>query len=330
MLSPAVLVVLITSPVPVEPTTAPFERAARQVLGASAEVRVETLPTPLPDAAALARAGEADGVVELSWSERRSRAVLHCYIRSEQRWVDRTIAFSAADRDGDRGRLLGFAVASMFMDAPRFVAARTASPVPHAPEPPPAAPSIVAPVTSADISEASAVAAAYKGVGTRSLEFAGVAAMGFGGSGEAGARAVLSILVSEPLWLRLEVAARAGEIPVAQANVRRVQAGVGLAWSLLPERSALELRVRADALGGWMEVAHLSSDDVDSVRNHRWLLGADAVATLGYRVSTLATIYAGVGLEAMLGPTHVYTHGAEVATVPGLRAMGEAGFRTSF
>jgi hypothetical protein len=330
MLSPAVLIVLITSPLAVEPTTASFERAVREVLGSSAEVHVETLPTSLPDRTALARAGGADGVVELSWSEERSRAVLHSYVKSEQRWIDRTIEFNAADRDGDRGRLLGFAVASMFMDAPRFVEARDVSPVPATPDASPAALVMAAPVTSAHISEPSPSAWPGGGIGTRSLEFAGIAALGFGANGEAGARAALSISLSEPLWLRLEVAARAGEIPLAQANVRRLQSGVGLAWSLLPEQSALELRARADALGGWMEVGHLSSDDVKSVRHHRWLLGADAVATLGYRVSTLATVYAGLGLEAMLGRTHVYTHGAEVASVPGLRGMGEAGFRTSF
>ena len=86
----------------------------------------------------------------------------------------------------------------------------------------------------------------------------------------------------------------------------------------------------ADALGGWLQIAHLSSDDVQRVHHHRWLFGGDAVATLGYRFSSVATSYAGLGIEAVLGRTFVYTHGVEVATGRNLRGVAEIGFRTSF
>jgi hypothetical protein len=46
------------------------------------------------------------------------RARLHCYLSREQRWVDRQIEFGGAGEreECERGRLLGFAVATMFTD----------------------------------------------------------------------------------------------------------------------------------------------------------------------------------------------------------------------
>jgi hypothetical protein len=105
---------------------------------------------------------------------------------------------------------------------------------------------------------------------------------------------------------------------------------VGLTWSALPEASPVELRIRADGLGSWFQVSHLSADDVASVKNHGWLLGGDAMATVGYRVSTLLTLSVGVGFEAMLGQTHVFTHGIERATLPAFRGLGEMGFVAHF
>jgi hypothetical protein len=349
MLSPALLVVFVTSPARVEPTTVPFERAAREVLGPSAELRVEGVPSLLSDADALQRAALADGVVELRWNAARQTAVLHCYIASEQLWVDRTIRFDPADRDPDRGRMLGFAVASMFIDAPRFVQARAAEPPRNEPVSAPlTAGAAPAPATASPIASSSDSATERSSVGDdaesrgpaplpgqggpHSLEFAGVATTGLGGSSaaEVGALAALGVPVLGPVTLRLQLEGREGEIAAAQATVQRAIAGVGLVWNTLPEASRVELRLRADALGSWFQVSHLSSDDVASVKNHGWLFGADAVATLGYRVSSSLSLSGGVGVEAMFGQTHVFTYGVERATLPALRGLAELGFLTHF
>jgi hypothetical protein len=341
MLSPALLVVFVTSPARVEPTTAHLERAAREVLGPSTELRVESVPSSLSDAAALERAGAADGMVELRWNGTRQSVELHCFIASEQRWVDRTLRFVPADRDPDRGRMLGFVLASMFVDAPSFARARDLeqtsieAPAPASAPAPLGAPAAAATVgATANLTDSSAAPGGRRQqvVGPFSLEFAAVATSGFGASdgAELGALAALGIPLSEGLSLRIQLTGRQGEIPVAQANVRRVISGVGLAWNTLPETSSVELWLRADALGSWIGISHLSSDDVASVKNHGWLFGGDAVATLGYRISTLLTFSVGAGLEAMLGQTHVFTHGIERATLPRIRGVGELGFVTHF
>lgn len=334
MFVPALLVVFVLSPDPAEPTTAAFESASFEVLGPSTALRVEALAAPLTDVTALDRAGAADGVVELSWDTSRQSVFLHCYIASEERWIDRTIRFGGHDSDPERGRLLGFAVASMFMGAPRFARARVAQQerdVTPAVDSDVVSPSTRERAAAAPVAVLPAEPQVSRPTAQRALEFAGVVASGSTGtSGEVGALAALRFQLSEPLWLRLQLSARAGEVPSAQSNLRRVLAGLGVAWSALSESNPVELGVRADALGGWLQVAHLSSDDVQRVHHHRWLLGGDAIATLGFRVSGVATLYAGLGIEAVLGRTFVYTHGVEVATERNLRGVGEAGFRTRF
>jgi hypothetical protein len=343
MLSPTLLVVFVTSSARVDPTTVSFERAAHEVLGRNVEVRVQAVVNPLSDGDALERAGLADGVVELDWDRERRTALLHCYITHERRWVDRAVRFAAADRDTDRGRMLGFAVASMFIDAPSISAAPGGEQASLEPTSAAAVKSVVGsdPAPSpwdassgaepADVAPSPARLAA-EGAGRDTLEFAGVATSGLGASSgaEVGALAALGMPLSDALSLRFQLAGRTGELAAAQANVRRVITGVGVAWNVLPDAHRFALRLRLDALGSWFQVSHLSSDDVASVENHGWLFGGDGVVTMGYRISSLLTFSAGVGLEAMSGQAHVFTHGVERATLSAFRGLGELGFLTHF
>jgi hypothetical protein len=355
MLLPALLVIFVTSSAQDDPATVSFERAAHEVLGPSAELRVEAVASPLSDGAALERAGLADGVVELHWNGTQRTALLHCYVASEQRWVDRAIRFSPADSEPDRGRMLGFAVASMFMDAPSFSRARGNEPVPVAQtsggasveptsvaavepavasRPAPSPRGAAAAPFNAGLGDTSASPEllATQGAGRNTLEFAGVATSGLSKSSgaEVGALAALGVPLSERLSLRIQLAGRTGELAVAQANVRRAIVGAGLAWNAWPDADRFAVRLRVDALGSWFEVSHLSSDDVARVQNHGWLFGGDTVVTIGYRISTLMTFSVGAGIEAMSGQTHVFTHGVERATLPALRGLGELGFLTHF
>jgi hypothetical protein len=341
MFSPAVLLVFVLSPDATEPTTPSFQAAAREVLGPYAAVRVEALTEALPDAAALELGGTAEGIVELIWSPARDRVLVHCYIRSQRRWVDRAIVFARQDLERERGRLLGFAVASMFSDAPSFAPrpaqqqeADRAGVEPELPQPSlPTPPRFVEDTRSAPSwsTPASSSASAQQPL-QRSLEFSAVAVPDVGGSlgPEFGASGALRSAIGESLWWRVELSGRLGEVPAAQANLRRVLAGVGIAWDALAAPSAVHLGLRADLLGSWLQVAHLSSDDVERVHLERWLLGSDAILTAGYGISSSAAIYAGLGVEAMFGRTYVYTHGTQVAVVPLLRSRLELGFRSDF
>jgi hypothetical protein len=225
MLSPALLVVFVMSGARVESTTLPFERAAYEVLGPSAELRVEEVASLPSDAVALERAGAADGVVELSWDAAQQTAVLHCYIASERRWVDRTIQFGAADRQPDRGRLLGFAVAAMFIDAPSFLNARAREQTSIEPAAASAPVSASAPVIASRADLAASGGQPRAGFeeapagpfpsrvqlgGERRVEFAGVVTNGFGTAGalELGALAALGVPLSDPLSVRIQLEGR--------------------------------------------------------------------------------------------------------------------------
>ncbi|MEO8181678.1 MAG: hypothetical protein ABI895_22820 [Deltaproteobacteria bacterium] len=342
MLPPAVLLVFVLSPDAAEPTTPSFQTAAREVLGPRAAVRVEALTEALPDAAALERGGSAAGIIELIWSSTRESVLLHCYIASQARWVDRTVHFGSDDLEVERGRLLGFAVASMFSNAPSFE--QTAPGLPQSREPG-AAPKLSSRPARVEPPSGTAegrsvpagstpgtVPVATANTGRRALEFSAVAIPDFGGSlsPEFGASAALRRALAGPLWLRGELSGRLGEIPTAQANLRRLLAGVGIEWEVLPAPAPMRIGLRADVLGSWIQVAHLSSDDVERVHQQRWLVGSDALATVGYGISPSALICAGVGVEAMFGRTYVYTHGVEVAVVPILRSRLDLGFRSDF
>jgi hypothetical protein len=304
-----------------------FEQAARRVLGNDAQVTTELTATDPPDEQTAARQG-ADGVVELSFTPDGSRARIHGFVPREQRWLDREISFGES-RGGrhretlERGRLLGFAVASMFTTDPELSATPLVDSPAPAPPPPTSRPSTV-PGREHPGTEQPARTG-------RSIEFAGIASSGLNGTAAGlGASAGLRLAFNGPLRARLFVAGRTGNIPQAQATTRTALLGGGLALALLPDASPLELGARVDAFASYFDASHLSEDDIEPDRRSRWQVGADVVAEGGFRVAGGAGVLVGLGLEGMLGKTEIYTHGNRVAVVPHFRAIAELGFRTRF
>ncbi len=310
--------------------TSAFEQAARRVLGSEANLKFEVVASDPPDPESVARATGVDGVVELSFTPEENKARVHCYVAKEQRWLDREISFgesraSVQSETVERGRLLGFAVASMFSGEAK--AEPAASPPAAAPSKPAVAPPAPAPRPD---SEPRSPAQGLPH-GTRSIEFAGIASSGVEGNAAGlGASAALRFLWTGPLWARLFVAGRTGNIPLAQASTRTALFGAGLALALLPERQPFELGARLDAFASYFEASHLSEDDVDPDRRSRWLPGGDLLAEGGVRVAGAAGVLLAAGVEATLGKTDIYTHGRQVAVVPPFRAVAELGFRTRF
>jgi len=86
--------------------------------GALVEVR-ETRGLPDDETAvAIETSAHADAVVELGWADPRHRqANLRLHIASGGRWIERVIHFKPSDAQAERGRTLGFAVASMLPEA---------------------------------------------------------------------------------------------------------------------------------------------------------------------------------------------------------------------
>jgi hypothetical protein len=322
------LLVLVIAQDVESPSAVAFERAARRALGGDAVVRLIEVAADPPDEETVARGAQSDGVVELGWSGDGTQASIHCYLTREARWVDRQISFGAGSASSEReaaerGRFLGFAVATMFNEeAPAPGPARDTR---EAPEPRPST------TATPPDARSGTLLAPPRDAARRALEFAGIASTGIRGTAAGlGATAGLRFAWTGPLWARLFVAGRAGNIPEAQASTRTVHLGAGLAMSLLSPEQQLELGLRLDAFGSYFEATHFSEDDVVPDRQSRWLPGATVAAEVGYRFTGNLAAYASGGLEAVLGHTEIYTHGSQVAVVPPLRGVLELGMRTLF
>lgn len=326
------LLVLVVAGDTAEASLSAFEGTLRSTLGATARVALERLAQDPPDEVSAARGENLDGVVELSFSADGSTARLHCYLPRRERWVDREISFGGGATDptreaSERGRLLGFAVATMFAEGPSDEQREPprAIPKPDRPTAPRPAPR----PSSAPADQAPNPAPSP--IRHRSLEFAGIASSGLDGTASGiGASAGVRWQGLPPLALRGFIAGRAGNVAAAQASTRTAQIGAGVACAFLPPERTLELGVRADALLSYFEATHLSEDDIAPDTKRRWLPGVDAVLEGGFRFAGSAGVFTGLGIEAMFGSTEIYTHGRRVAVVPPLRVIGELGFRTRF
>ena len=312
------LIVLLIAQDAEDASLAAFESTLRGTVGQSARLRLERVTEDPPDEESAARGSKIDGVVELSWSADHSRARLHCYLSRQARWVDREITFGGSAGDmaheaSERGRLLGFAVATMFAED-------AVVPVPATPAQPPAR-------RPAQVTRPRPAVPAR----VRGLEFAAIASSGVDGTASGlGASAGIRWHWLGPLGLRGFIAGRAGNVPEAQASTRTAQVGGGVSFGFLRSTTPLELGIRADALLSYFEASHLSEDDVEPDTKSRWLPGLDWLLEGGVRFAGSAGLFAGVGVEAMAGSTEMYTHGRRVAVVPPLRLVGELGFRTRF
>jgi hypothetical protein len=353
------LIVLVIAQQANDPSTLALERAARRALGREAVLRIEQLASDPQDDESEARAANADGVVELSWSADHTKARVHCYLRRDARWVDREISFgtgtAGAEREAvERGRLLGFAIATMFAEEQAEVSAAPApaeqelapKPTPKpTPQAKPKAPKPSAPseprtdradssapdgTDGTDDTDAGAATSRSSRAPAMSVEFAGIASSGIEGTAAAlGATAGMRRAFVGPLWGRLFISGRSGNIPRAQTSTRTAMFGGGLALAFVPTQR-FELGLRLDAFASYFDATHLSEDDTTPDRRSRWVAGADTLLEGGVHLGGGTGLFLGAGLEAVLGRTEVYTHGTRVAVVPPFRAVAEFGLRTRF
>ncbi|HEX2873429.1 MAG TPA: hypothetical protein VHP33_19355 [Polyangiaceae bacterium] len=310
-----------------------FQQAAQRVLGSDARIRTEVVAEDPPDVESAARAQEAAGVVELSFAAEGQKARVHCYVTREKRWLDREISFGESRGSGrselsERGRLLGFAVATMYAAEPQQ------EPEDAAAATPPAAPAAApASLTKPPLTESPdrTSAPSPEVVPRRTAEFGAIISSGLGGTASGlGASAGFRLGLHGPLWGRLFVAGRTGNIPAAQASTRTALLGGGVALALLPQSSSFDLGVRADAFASYFDASHLSEDDIEPDLRSRWQVGGDLLAEGAFRITRAAGISVAAGLEGVVGKTEVYTHHKRVAVVPPFRAVAELGFRTHF
>jgi hypothetical protein len=314
------LLVLVVSSQSAEPTLGPFEQAAREVLGVDTELVIEPVAANPSDEEAVARAEDqsADGVVELDFSPDGGTVVVHCYLPTQRRWLQRSISFESQDHDADRGRLLGYAVASMYT-----ARAEGSAPVPVPPvlvAPPPV---VVQPVDASPVHEQPREA-------WGAVEFAAVGTVGVGGTAQTtGAAIAFEHSPVEDLWLRAGLVGRTGEIEAANATLREAMLAVG-SKLMAPLGAGTEIGLRLDLLGGWLGVTHFSADDDAPARHSRWLASADLLAVASIELSPSLELRAAAGLEGTPGKTDVSTHGSRAATIPPLRLEASLGVGSRF
>jgi hypothetical protein len=306
-----------------DPALVAFEHAARGVLGPEATLQIDTAASDPPDAEVAVLGANSDAVVELTLSEDGAHARLHCYLPGQKRWIDRDIVFRtdgalSESEATQRGRLLGFAVATMFTGEENR---------PEPREEPAAAPAPTAPPVVAAGGEHASPPYSDR----LSVDFAGTMSSGVGGTAS-GVGALVGIRweFAGPVAARGFVAGRAGSVPEAQSTTRTLQAGAGLSLRLSPASSRLLVGARLDAVLSYFEVSHFSEDDAVPATMSRFLPGADFLAEAGFRLSRPTSLYGGAGVETMFGTTSIYTHGQRVALVPAFRAIGELGLRVFF
>jgi hypothetical protein len=290
-------------------------RASYEIFGSNVEVRVREIEH-VPDdelALALGSAMHASATIELSWDREHRVATLRYHLASEEGYRVRSIGFGANDDPRERGRTIGFAVASMIPPVVEGAGSVSAPPQAHA---------------EGSVAPPFPIRRFLGG-----LEVTGVAATGIGGNaGAEGGSVGLRWFPTRSIGVRAAGSIRAGEVTVAQAGSRFMYGGLGvvaLPWPSTPARP-WELGARVDALVMREELSHFSSDDIVPDRQSRWLPGADAAVEATWFFASAAGLTGAMGLEVALGETAVAMHHVQVATIPPVRLVWQLGVRAGF
>jgi hypothetical protein len=300
MATPSVVAVLLLGTGLGSPGVEELRSSAQQALGPDTEVRVaivtETSDPSAPRGAA--------GVVRLSFGPDAQHVRLGCYLPRLRRWVERDLWFDADDPETERGRTLGFLVASMVVDQgalPRPALTPIPEPRRHAA----GDQSAKAPGTSVAVG----VEAAGPGTGSGFGAYAGLERMALPWLGIGGA-----------------AHARFGSIQEAQASTRLLALGPELSLRPIQIRRAW-LGVRANLTLSYLWVSHLSEDDERPDSQVRWLPGAELAAHCGFQVAPAVAIFADAGATGLLGETEFEVRHRVVAVWPWLSGLVRLGIQ---
>jgi hypothetical protein len=248
----------------------------------------------------------ARGVVKLVWMDTAHEDVrIRLHVARTDHWTERRISFATADTVKERGRALGFAIASML---------------------PEAAPELV-PDTFLD-AMSDPVGLPRWGLGVAAIGSTGLD----GPAGGLGAALDLEWFTERSVSLRLTAGARGGTIPDLGATNLAAFAGVGAAWWPVPARTdqRLGLAVRADALALYHSVSRATSGG-GTERHGRLLPGADLLVELSWLFGTSVQAVVSGGVEFAFGSrTEVAVGNDVVTTIAPIRGVATVGLRLRF
>ena len=306
MSAPLALVVVVVTGGGSDPVNTATVQAAEQALGTAATVAVVEVADG-DDEALLRVANDKHAAIALVRWQTPSSAVVHFHGWGSPRWVDRTVVFEKDDAPGERGRTLGFTLASMMPEA----APITVSP-PKAETPPvqPERPRRWYGAIDATASGAFAPQEFGTGLGAQ---------LGFS-------------LFWRRLGLRLGWAIRAGDVPPAQATALYMGGTLGFSMRFLEPQphQRFGFAARVDMLLLYQSLTHLSSDDVTPAHQDRWLGGADAVLLGTFDLTPAAAVVVSAGVESAFGTTTVFIGANPVAQVFPVRILADIGVLARF
>jgi hypothetical protein len=288
------------------PGTDALVHTAREALGPSMEVRVVA-------AAEGERPGPStpnSGVVELSW-DTASGAHLHCYVPSSHRWIDRSVTFGSDDPPFERGRTLGFLVASIFVEEPRREREKT--------RPPPArplAPPVVSPKAPRPATRAGAAAA--------------MTVVGPGDGTSFGGRIVLDYRVLSGVRVGLAGEARFGTLTSAQATSRVLGVGGQVTWEAWRPEPHSYLGPSLAAYATELRITHLSPEGPVAVSKSHWFPAVQPVLGGGLAIGAASAAFAEMGAEIVAGRTTVMVEGERRARTNTVTPTARIGLRTEF
>jgi hypothetical protein len=310
-----VLVLLVQSTDATDPSTSAAIDAAHRTLGADAQVRVSGY-TDLPsdDAVQKLSAG-ADAVVVVSWTEGHKHVRLRMLRVADGAWVDRDIGFEARDASRERGRTIGFALASMLPEAED----RPLDPAPSGVvgggrvDKPPVIPAPPSPRV-------------FRGAATA----VGLGAVGIGGYGGGfGGSLALEWYLTPWLGLRAVANGRSSDVSPVASTAYLVSGGLG-ARARLVRKGGFELGARLDALVLWEQLTHLDADDTGPRQKSHLLPAMAGALDLAWYFNEAAGLLIGAGTEVAFGQTDLYLRGQKAATLVPVRPFAELGFRVRF
>jgi hypothetical protein len=321
--------------------------ATHDALGPNAIVAVRDVTGTPSDSEALAveQHENVDAVVELTWVDvRHQQASVRMHVVHDRRWVERSIGFLPSDADSERGRTLGFAIASILPENPvvgeAARAGSTTSPVgpdgtePHGEPPPPPRPES-RPLSSAApaMSVPQPVAAPTLGRAKESriaVDALAIGSLGLNGSANSlGGSAALQWFAFRRLSLRIGAGLRGGDIDAAQATTLTMTVCAGPVFHLwrTNEPGSFGVSARVEYALVLESLTHFA---LGTATKSRFLSGVDFVADGSWRVGSDVDIVAGAGLEDVFGTTYVVVAGKQVDSLPTLSPVAEVGLRLEF
>ena len=309
MPAPAIVIIWVVGAELASPGISELGKATQQVLGPSTEVRFsqgegEEWPRPRASNAAV-------GMVRLEWDANTAEpAHLWWYLPRFGRWVNRDVVFEASDPERERGRTIGFVLASVLLeqDARQPVSA------------PPRDTAKAAFATSAlhELPVQFALSAAVEGAGPST------------GTGFGAYVGVQRALVNRTWWLGGSARVRFGSIAEAQASTLLLSTGPEFTWlPWWPTRSSF-IGMRGSIGVSYLSVSHLSDDDIVADEQARWLPGAELALHGGVELARSVAIFSDLGVTVVGGETALEVRHRVAAVWPWASGLLRVGIRSQF